>query len=98
MKTIKLKTLKHQDVDMPYADMIKGVVNGVDPREGVTVDDMKKRLRIVTALENAKGDTLKLEDADYDLLAQKVRANKWAMVSPAIVEFCDDIAAAGKES
>lgn len=95
MKTIKLKSLPQEGgPDFEYAQIIRQVVNLVDPQKGgLSVEDMKKRLRIIDALDKAK-TSLDLEDADYDTLAGLVSGFRWAIVSPLIVEFCEDVAAA----
>lgn len=100
MKVIKLKSVKlsqNPDEDpVGYGDLIRTIVRGIDVREGADIEDIKKRLRIIDALDATKDDTLKLEDADAEYLVGKVKANKWAIVSPGIVQFHDDIVAAVK--
>jgi hypothetical protein len=93
VKTIELKIVERAAGEpWDYREVIKNVINGVDPREGLSVDEMRKRLRVVDALEACDGPVLELEDADYELLARKVREMKWIVVDRVIVDFCDDIA------
>jgi hypothetical protein len=69
----------------------------LDRQTGATIDEMRKSIRILDALEVAS-DTLALEDADWEFLKRKVDAMPWAVVDRRIVRFHDDIVGASDES
>lgn len=70
-------------------------------REGFTVDEMKKRFRIIDALEpiadNPKGQA-KLEDADADHLKAILDGFPWSAVEREIVEMTDYVSELKKTS
>jgi hypothetical protein len=69
----------------------------LDRQAGATIDEMRKAIRILDALEAATV-TLQLEDADWEFLKRKVDAMPWAVVDRRIVRFHDDVFNAGDES
>lgn len=58
---------------------------------GATIDEMRKSIRVLDALDASKDDVLSLEDADWEFLKQKVEKMPWAMVERRFVTFHDDI-------
>ena len=93
-KTLELKTIKVQEAapETNYKEFIKACVNYVVIGEGVTAEEQRKRIRILDAVE-ASGEELVLEDVDAATLKGLVAKMVWSLVSPALVQFCDDVAA-----
>ena len=93
MKEIKLKIL---DKDKPseqldYKALIKSIMQSPsDPRAGLTLDEVRKGVRVLEALE-ASQDVLRLEDTDYKLLLSKLDKFKFGLAHKNIIEFADDI-------
>jgi hypothetical protein len=77
-----------------YADLCMVCVNRM-PDGGFTVDDMRKRFRVIDQLDKADGH-IEVEDADYALLKTLVNGFRWPAMSAEIVEFVDDVNNAGK--
>ena len=56
-----MKTLKNTQTDMPsskdetfsYKDLILSCVNAMKPNQGIRSDEMRQRIRIVEAIEEA---------------------------------------------
>ena len=92
MKYIKLTTttidVNSQSIPFDYHKAIYDIVK-IAP-EGLDIDNLKKRLRILDSLERA-GEYLILEDSDYNLLCDLVQRNKWNIVAKEIVDFCEAI-------
>lgn len=65
-------------------------------QQGASIDEMRKCIRVLDALEAADGDVLELEDADWEMLKQKVEAMPWGWVDRRIVRFHDDVADASE--
>lgn len=63
----------------------------LDRQSGATIDEMRKGIRILDALEAARDDILELEDADWQHLKDKVERMPWAMVDRRFIQFHDDI-------
>jgi hypothetical protein len=63
----------------------------LDRQGGATIDEMRKGIRVLDALDMALDDVLVLEDADWDFLRSKVNAMPWGMVDRRLVTFYDDV-------
>ena len=96
MKTIELKQLKKDDFKLGYREQLLACVRApLAGERGMDVEEMRKSIRIIEALEKTKpGDWLDLEDADYEHLKQKVAAMRWNFAHQLIVQFVDDVNAA----
>lgn len=67
----------------------------LDRQNGATIDEMRKGIRVLDALDRAIGDApLELEDADWEFLKTKVEKMPWAQVDRRFVQFHDDITGA----
>jgi len=74
-----------------YQSLIEGAIRvPLDREKGATIDEMRKGIRILDALDRAKG-ILELEDADWEHLKQKVEKAPWVSVDRRFVQFYDDI-------
>jgi len=58
---------------------------------GATIDEMRRGIRVLDALESAHADVLALEDADWEFLRTKVEKMPWAGTDRRFVRFYDDI-------
>jgi hypothetical protein len=67
-------------------------VTGNSPVRALTVDEMRKRVKIIDQVE-AMGDHryLILEDSEYDVLKDAVMNFPWAQASKLLVNLIDDI-------
>jgi hypothetical protein len=80
---------------LEYRTLIETVVRvPLDRQNGATIDDMRRGIRILDALDAAHGE-LTLEDADWSYLKQKVEHMPWASVDRRILRFVDDVLNAG---
>ena len=69
-----------------------------NPQAGADIEEIRKSIRIIDVLEKAGQDAkvVEFEDADYEFLITKVSAAKYTFADPAIVQFVDDVTAAGE--
>jgi hypothetical protein len=65
----------------------------LDRQAGATIDEMRKGIRVLDALDHANG-SLELEDADWEFLRQKVEKMPWSQVDRRFVRFYDDVMSA----
>ena len=63
----------------------------LDPQKGADIAEMRKGIRILDALDQARDDVLALEDADWEFLKTKVDKMPWAGTDRRFVRFYDDI-------
>lgn len=100
MKTITLKTvqLARDGEEVPYAALIRQCVSASKPNAPVMLDEQRKRIRVLDALDALKpgAKALELEDEDAKTLARCVEEMPWAFTSKGIVQFADDVLAGCK--
>jgi len=78
-----------------YRRMIEDAVRvPLDRDKGATIDEMRKGIRVLDALDATQDDVLVLEDADWEFLKHKVEKMPWVMVDRRFVQFHDDITGA----
>lgn len=89
-ETTKLqKTDKVEDGTLTYGDLIMLCVNKQE-QGGVTVEQMKKNFRISDVIEKG-GDKFDFEDADFELVKQKVNAMSYPISHKDIIKFSEEI-------
>lgn len=95
MKRIALRTLtdpKDPSSVIEYRAVIAQCLKvPLDKQSGANIDEMRKCIRVLDALDSAQGDVLELEDADWEILKKKVTSMPWAVVDRRIVMFHDDV-------
>lgn len=87
MKLIPL----HDEAPFKTREIIQAVVSQPGPGQGINADDMRRRCRLLDALENAENDTLLLEDADYALLVRLINAFQFGAAHPKLLRIIDDV-------
>ena len=92
MKIIRLEA----GVETRSAVFIKTALEHDGTGRGIPLDQMRRRLRMLDALEKAEaaGDSLTIEDADYDLLKSLYAVCPWNVARVDIVHTADAIDAA----
>jgi hypothetical protein len=94
MKRVPLKVLpadRTGGLEIDYRIILGDVLRRpLDPQRGIGLDEMRRSVRVLDALESADG-TLDLEDADYDHLKEKLLAMPWGIVDRRILQLVDDI-------
>lgn len=77
--------------DIEWADVVRQVMRRPkDPSRGVEIDEMRKSIRVLDALDKSNG-VLQLEDADWEYLREKTLAMQWGVIDSRIVKFTDDV-------
>lgn len=87
MKIIKLRNEK-----VKAADIINQVA-GLSPARAISIDEMRKRVRILEAIEALKPDAVELflEDADCDVLINAMNGFPWSGASRELLAVIDDV-------
>jgi hypothetical protein len=84
-------TPEYQANLLDWSEAIRQVLRRpLDPQKGADIEEMRRSIRVLDALEAADG-TLELEDADWQHLCQKVRAMQWAFIDKRIVQLIDSV-------
>lgn len=87
MKLIQLRS--NEVADLATAGLIRTCC-GFN-QQGMSVAEMRSRLRVLDALDGCDGSNLLLEDADHQALVDALAATRWLRVSREIVQFEDDV-------
>jgi hypothetical protein len=93
MKQIALKKLPGDDRfrEVDYRITLMDVVRTpLNPQGGIGLDEMRRSVRVLEALEHANG-TLELEDADFDHLKEKLQRFQWGIADRRILQLVDDV-------
>lgn len=93
MRYVPLRTVEVPDGEaFVYADAIRMVIRQpLDKQAGVTIDEMRKGIRLLDKLDAATDDTLALEDADWEHLKAKLEVMTWGIVDRDLLEFIDAV-------
>src|SRR5262245_12714966 len=85
-------------VVMHWADIIRQVVRApLNRQQGADIDEIRRSLRVLDAVDRATSDELELEDADWQVLKDKVVGMRWGVIDERLVQFHDDIVGATAE-
>ena len=92
MHTLDLLVLeKPGDITVDYRAVLRDAVRRpLNPQAGMQIDEMRRSIRVLDALDAANG-TLELEDADWDHLKEKVQAMPWAVADRRIIDLVDAV-------
>lgn len=93
MKKIKLRRDPMAGNEKISSLTILRLVAGSSPQKALTVDDMRRRVRILDALDEVphNGDTLVLEDEDVKALVDAIEGFPWASANKSILTIIDDV-------
>lgn len=62
------------------------------PAQGCSIGDMRRRIKILDAIETVDGDELQLEDADFDLLKQIYNGTQFRVAHKDLLAIADTLA------
>jgi hypothetical protein len=75
-----------------WAEAIRQVIRRpMDAQRGADIEEIRKGIHILDALDRASDGVLELEDGDWQHLREKTLSMQWAFVDRRIVQFVDDI-------
>jgi hypothetical protein len=84
-KTIKLIQGETFSSKQAFIDVVRL------PPQGCDLVEMKKRWRVLEALEAAGDDEVTLEDADYELLKSAYNSNRFPVVHKDLLAIADTL-------
>ena len=88
MKVIPVKSFAEKD--MNTVTVLKTIV-GAPASQGLRIDAMRKRVRLLDILDTQTEDDLYLEDADYAELVNVLNSHVFGAASRELVEIVDDV-------
>lgn len=87
MKLIPLK----DEPPFKTREVLSAVATQPAPGQGINAADMRRRCRLLDALEKVEGSALLLEDADHALLVQLINAFQFGTAHPQLLATIDDV-------
>lgn len=97
MKRIPLRNLADPANPMDVVDyptVIRQVIRRPLSQAGADIEEMRRGIRVLDALDRCDSDTLVLEDSDWEHLAAKTKAMPWGVIDRRVIQFYDDIVGA----
>lgn len=92
-RLIELKTLEAvpgEDVALDYRGMLMAQLNRIDPKAGLTYEEIERRLDMRRSLRQA-GDTWIVEPSVWEELKTLLKSERWTLVSDNLIFFIKDI-------
>lgn len=95
MKRVPLRNLPDSanpgDV-IEYATVIRQVIRRpLNAQAGADIEELRRGIRVLDALDKCDSDALVLEDNDWQHLADKTKAMPWGVVDKRVLQFVDDV-------
>ena len=94
MKILENKEIKEKVIADNYFDLTKRVTNWSNPREGMNVESMRPRFKILDkieeALKNGK-DSIEFEDTEFENIKKYNNQMIWMTPSKEVLEYTDYI-------
>ena len=95
MKTIALKTvvapINGVETRIGYGSQISELMRTPADSKGADLDEIRHSIRILDAVEAAKGDVLELEDADFEFMKNKILKTRWPLIDRWVQQFIEDV-------
>lgn len=73
------------------SSVLLGTVLGTSPTNSITVDEIRKRVRILDLVENSTDGTLVLEDSDYAFLNRLIQSFPFSVANKDLLSIIDTI-------
>ncbi|OGC68305.1 hypothetical protein A2415_04450 [candidate division WWE3 bacterium RIFOXYC1_FULL_39_7] len=95
---LKKTEIKKEDGFISYADFARTALNNT-PQSGFSIDEMRKRMRILDILDKEKlgFEEMDLNNEDIKILKSSVSSMKWGVIHKDIIAFCDAVEKLGGE-
>jgi hypothetical protein len=85
MKTIALR----KDTQLKTKDVLTEILSRAP--QGMNIDEMRRRMRVLDLLEKNQSETLSLEDADWQMVKQLYVSHPFAMAHKDLLTIGDDV-------
>jgi hypothetical protein len=95
VKRIVLRVVPDDSLGMAPVDwreMVRQVIrHPLNVQQGADIDELRRGIRVLDALDRAEDGVLELEDADWEHLRAKTTAMQWGFVDRRMLQFIDDV-------
>ncbi len=95
MISIPLKTVNVEvdgkTIGISYRLQLQAILKQPPTLQGSSIDEVRRAIHVLDAIEKCDGKVLNLEDADFEFMKQRVLATRWPFVDQAILKFVEDV-------
>lgn len=91
LKKVPLVTPTGEDSELDYLLYLEIAIKNPLNGQNADIEENRKSIRLLDALEKAEEDGVDMEDADYEYLCTKVKALRFNWIDPAFVQFVEDV-------
>ena len=92
-----MKKITFRNLQLDERETVKDVMNAVmanSPAKPIEINEIRRRVKVMDAIERMDGNTLLVEDGDYTVLKTAFSAFPWQRATKSLVQLIDDIEAA----
>lgn len=89
-KTLK-ETIEGREAPLDYRTQLRTIAESGDPRQGLSIADVRIANRIVEKLDDEKAKYAVLTGEEYNYLKARVEAFRWPFAAKMIEQFADDV-------
>lgn len=80
------------DTDFEYRNLLCDIiVKAADAKVGMDIAEVKQSMRVARAIGTCEAPTCELSDEDYAFVLRKVKAVRWQIATPHLVQFLEDV-------
>lgn len=94
MKFIPLKTidveLEGKPTRISYRAQLKEIMRNPSDPKGADYEEVRRSLRVLDALDG-EDVVLKLEDADFEYMKQRILKARWPVIDKFVMTFIEDV-------
>ena len=94
MRDIQLKTVDlvqdGKKTPISYKNQLAAIMR-TPTRDTADIEEIRKSVRILNELDKVEGDVLRLEDADFEYVCQRVKSARWPIIDAVILAFVEDV-------
>jgi hypothetical protein len=95
MKSVELKIvdveIQGKPIRLSYKQQIAEIMKTPTGNRGADIDEVRRSIHILDALDACKGDTLQLEDADFEYMKQRIQEANWPVIDRWVLAFVEDV-------
>jgi hypothetical protein len=72
-----------------YREQIAEIIR--HPDQAADLEEVRRGIRVLDALEAATGGVLMIEDADFDHMVKRIKSARWPIVDKFVLDFVRDV-------
>lgn len=93
MKYVQLRVEQDSEgVTLDWREVTRSIIRRpLDMQKGAEIEEIRKGIRVLDAVDQAEPNLLGLEDADWEHLKEKTLKFAWGVVDRRVLQYIDDV-------